>query len=55
MCALFAACLFAIILVSAILCIAGVFGAILILAYRDPNACFSYFAGRIATPRVTDF
>jgi hypothetical protein len=41
-----ALCVFALFLVSAILSIAATLGVILLLAYRDPNAGYSYFAGR---------
>jgi hypothetical protein len=49
-----ALCLFAVVLVSAILCMVAVFGAIVILAYRDRRAGFSYFANGVTAPQVRD-
>jgi hypothetical protein len=49
-----ALCLFALILVSAILCMVAIFGAIVILAYRDRRAGFSYFANGVRAPKVRD-
>jgi hypothetical protein len=49
-----ALCLLALILVSAILATVAVFGAIVILAYRDRRAGFSYFANGATAPKVRD-
>ena len=49
-----ALCLFALISVSAVLCIVAVFSAIVILAYRDRTAGFSYFANGATAPKVSD-
>jgi hypothetical protein len=49
-----ALCLLTLILVSAILFIAAVFGAIVVLAYRDRSPGFSYFASVATVPKVTD-
>jgi hypothetical protein len=44
----------ALILGSAILFIAAVFGAIFVLAYFDRRPCYSYFDGRVPAPEVND-
>jgi hypothetical protein len=45
----------ALILAGALLVIVAVFGAIVVLTYRDRRPGFSYFACGMTTPKVQDF